>query len=52
MGKQVQDEFKEKQLANNTWLMTGNGLECLTCEIILDEEDDLEFDETLEDFIE
>ncbi|MFT4970379.1 MAG: phage shock protein PspC (stress-responsive transcriptional regulator) [Chitinophagales bacterium] len=48
----LKDEFKEKQLANNTWLMTSNGLECLTCEIILDEEEDLEFDETLEDFIE
>ena len=47
--------YKKKQLDNNTWLMTNNGLECLTCtdELVETEaENEKDLEQILEEHIE
>lgn len=51
----LKGDFKKSQLGMNTWLMTANGLECLTCEIQEDnriEEEEKDIEDLIEDYIE
>lgn len=48
----LKSEYKKSQLDENTWLMTNNGLECLSCEEIFEDDDYQELDEILEEYIE
>lgn len=48
----LQSGFKKSHLDENTWLMTSNGLECLSCEDLDLSEEEADFEEDLEDLIE